>query len=279
MSLPLADPQFWIVTTAALLALGLILRRLFSRPRTNALPCDRCTKAGEIGHPPGSRTPGGRVLLLALAVAGAQVAGADVVERDIAAMGTVLGLAVEAVDRPTGLAVSVAIVAAVEEAESRLSTWRGASELVSFNNAPPGATIALSPLAWNAVETAIDCWRESGGAFDPTVAPLVEAWGLRSGGRLPGAIELETARRLVGAGRLELDREQRKVGQPGGARIEEGGFGKERPSTRRWPQRRPSRRGRTSNLTSAANSPGQGARSRSRSMWPIRAIARGRFSP
>jgi len=229
MSLPLADPQFWIVTAAAAVALALTLRRLLRRPKAssaNSLPCARCAQAGEIGHPPTPRRRGGRAVLLALAVAGAQPVSAAIVERDVAAMGSALRLSIEAVDRPTGLAVSNAIVAAVEDAERRLSTWLKASELVSYNAAPSGAKVAFSPLAWHAVETAIACWRETGGAFDPTVAPLVEAWGLRSGGRLPVASEIETARRLVDAGRLELDREHRRVGQPGGARIEEGGFGK-----------------------------------------------------
>lgn len=46
MSLPLADPQFWIVTLGAAIALGLVLRRLLRRPKPTAvaLPCDRCAK-------------------------------------------------------------------------------------------------------------------------------------------------------------------------------------------------------------------------------------------
>ncbi len=226
MSLPVADPQFWIVSGAAVVALALILRRLFRRPKANALPCDRCAKAGEVGHPPAPRSPGGRAVLLALAVAGAQAAGAAVVEREVAAMGTALGFSIEAVDRPTGLAVSAAIVAAVEDAERRLSTWREVSELQTFNSAPPASRVALSPLAWSAVATALGCWEESAGAFDPTVGPLVEAWGLRTGGRLPNEIEIEVARRAVDGGRLATDPGRRELVQPGGLRLEEGGFGK-----------------------------------------------------
>ena len=49
MSLPLADPQFWIVSAAAGIALALVLRRLFRRPKANALPCAKCPKArGEL---------------------------------------------------------------------------------------------------------------------------------------------------------------------------------------------------------------------------------------
>jgi hypothetical protein len=282
VSLPVADPQFWIVTAAAVVALAMILRLLLWRPKatpSNGLPCARCAQAGEIGHPPTPRRRGGRAVLLALAVAGAQPVSAAIVERDVAAMGSALRLSIEAVDRPTGLAVSNAIVAAVEDAERRLSTWLKASELVSYNAAPSGAKVAFSPLAWHAVETAIACWRETGGAFDPTVAPLVEAWGLRSGGRLPVASEIETARRLVDAGRLELDREHRRVGQPGGRASRRAASAKERVSTQRSLQREPWRRELTSSSTSAVNSPGRGAGPRSRSRWPIPATARGRCSP
>lgn len=46
MALPLADPQFWIVSAAAGGALALILRRLFKRPKANSMPCAHCSKAG-----------------------------------------------------------------------------------------------------------------------------------------------------------------------------------------------------------------------------------------
>jgi hypothetical protein len=47
--LPLADPQFWIVSSAALLALLLALRRILRRKKAGgagALPCASCPKAG-----------------------------------------------------------------------------------------------------------------------------------------------------------------------------------------------------------------------------------------
>lgn len=45
MNLPVADPQFWIVTAAAAVALGLVLRRIFRRKSTAALPCANCPQA------------------------------------------------------------------------------------------------------------------------------------------------------------------------------------------------------------------------------------------
>ncbi len=234
MALPVADPQFWIVTGAAAVALAIVLRRLFRRPSKGALPCAKCPQAGRTGHPRASGGAGSKSMLWALlaCAAAAHAAGergappAAVVERDVAAMGTQLKVVISALDRPSGLALSAAIVGAVEDAEHRLSTWRATSEFQTFNAAPAATRVALSPLAWHAVTTAVDCWKESAGAFDPTVAPLVEAWGLRTGGRLPSGAEIESARRAVGAGRLALDPERRELLQPGGLRLEEGGFGK-----------------------------------------------------
>ena len=227
MNLPVADPQFWIVTAAAAVALGLVLRRIIRRKSSAALPCEHCPKAGQTGHPRSAKGAGRRATVLILATAGlAAAAGAAVVEREVAAMGTRLSLAVESDHRATGLAVSQAMVGAVEDAERRLSTWRPASEIQSFNSAAPGTRVALSPLLWRAVSTAVACWHETGGAFDPTVAPLVEAWGLRREGRLPDDVEIARALLFVGAGRLALDWERHAVAQPGGVRLEEGGFGK-----------------------------------------------------
>ncbi len=51
MTLPLADPQFWIVTGAAAVALGLMLRPLLRRSKPNALPCAKCSQAGPKERP------------------------------------------------------------------------------------------------------------------------------------------------------------------------------------------------------------------------------------
>jgi hypothetical protein len=42
--LPLADPQFWIVSLAAAAALGLVLRRLLRKKPAGAAACAACPK-------------------------------------------------------------------------------------------------------------------------------------------------------------------------------------------------------------------------------------------
>lgn len=44
MALPVADPQFWLVTGAAVVALAAVLRRLLRRPAKDEMPCASCPK-------------------------------------------------------------------------------------------------------------------------------------------------------------------------------------------------------------------------------------------
>ncbi|HEV7517295.1 MAG TPA: FAD:protein FMN transferase [Thermoanaerobaculia bacterium] len=174
---------------------------------------------------------GGRLAALALftgilTASGLAAAPPATVERRLALMGTRLDLTVAAADRPTALAASERAVAAREAAEARLSTWRDDSELARLNRAPVGAPFALSPTLAAELAAARQCWAATGGAFDPTVGPLVAAWGLRGGGRLPSAAELRRAVAATGMDGLSLSAEGTAVRRRPGVAVEEGGFGK-----------------------------------------------------
>ena len=98
------------------------------------------------------------------------------------------------------------IGAAFDEAkriESMLSTWRDDSELSRVNR---GAT--PSP-ELHALLDEVDRWsRETGGAFNPRIRPLIDVWRTRDDGALPSPEALRAA-----------------LATPNPA-IEEGGFGK-----------------------------------------------------
>lgn len=231
-AVPWGDPQFWMVSAAALAALAYVLRRLFRFRRRGEveLPCENCSQAKPrrgVGAYLRRKIAGGKAPLgVLLALSLAAPVDAETLEREVVAMGTTLSMEIDATDRAAALALSERIVAAIAEAESRLSTWRDDSELARFNTLPSGESIELSPFTAAALDAAVDCWRESGGAFDPTIAPLVEAWGLRTGGRRPGAAEIARARAALDAGALDAARGARHRSRPAGVRVEEGGFGK-----------------------------------------------------
>jgi len=154
-------------------------------------------------------------------------AGASEIElsRRVAVMGTVLETTVSARDRGTALAASQSLLDAVDEVERRLSTWREDSELSRFNRSASGTEISLSPELEADLREVRRWWLETGGAFDPGLSSLVEAWDLRGRGKEPSASELAAARAAAGLDHLVL-------GSGAGSRsvagfgIEEGGFGK-----------------------------------------------------
>ena len=51
------------------------------------------------------------------------------------------------------------------------------SELSRFNVAPPNAPFRVSPEFGAVVRFSLEPWRTSGGAFDPTLAPVINLWG------------------------------------------------------------------------------------------------------
>ncbi len=148
------------------------------------------------------------------------------VTRQVPMMGTVLVLTVEGADYAQALAASEAAVRALEAAEARLSTWRPESELSRLNRAPVGESVALSPELAAELAAARRCYELTGGAFDPGIGPVLDAWGLRTGGRVPGAAELAAARAASGLDGLELLPGGRAVRRREGLRLEEGAFGK-----------------------------------------------------
>lgn len=163
-------------------------------------------------------------MIQAVALAVAVLAPARV-ERSVALMGTTLRLAVEAADRDHGLAASEVAVRALERAEARLSTWRADGELERLNRTPAGQPVAVSPELRRELRAAAACSVETGGAFEPGVGPLVAAWGLRGGGRLPSDAEIAVARRSGGIADLRWHGDRAIRSRPG-LRLEEGGFGK-----------------------------------------------------
>jgi thiamine biosynthesis lipoprotein len=174
---------------------------------------------------------------LALAVAGAACAGLQngpdgpsgspaKVERRLAAMGTTLAIEIEAPTRAEALEASEAAYLAIKAVEQRLSTWTDESELARVNAAPVGELHGVSSELRADLEACWHWWRETGGAFDPSVGALVELWDLRGAGRIPSGEELRGAhipRGLPEAFALEPGGVVRRVAS---AKLEEGGFGK-----------------------------------------------------
>lgn len=148
-------------------------------------------------------------------------------ERTAYLMGTTLR-AVVAVPDPDSGAISIeAAFGAVREAEALLSSWRSDSEIGRANAAPAGVPVRVST-ELNALLAEVSRWvRASGGAFDPAVGPLLDAWDLRGSGRRPDSTELQAALAATGWSRWRLELAAGTLTRPNPtAWLDTGAFGK-----------------------------------------------------
>lgn len=173
-----------------------------------------------------------RVLLLSLALTAAHSMGAAAaspirVERVRYLMGTLCTVSVEAADSARAVAAVDAAFEEIARLERVMSSWRDDSELARFNRAAGTGPAACSADLAAVLDSAFALARLTGGAFDPTVEPLMVAWDLRGQGRRPGAAALAAARGLVGWPGLTVDREARTARLAhAGMGVDLGGIGK-----------------------------------------------------
>ncbi len=121
-------------------------------------------------------------------------------------MGTMFTASAAARDSADAARVGAALDAALDEVaalERTLSNWSATSELCRLNDT--GASAAASEPLRAVVDSALAWAAITGGAFDPTVEPLVRAYDLRGTGRLPDARTLADARARVGYTRVARD--------------------------------------------------------------------------
>lgn len=61
--------------------------------------------------------------------------------------------------------------------DNSMSTYKPDSELSRFNRLPVGQQMQISEEFARVLQISRDIWQRSGGAFDPTISPLVDLWG------------------------------------------------------------------------------------------------------
>lgn len=148
------------------------------------------------------------------------------IERHLTVMGTELHFFLQGPDRSAALAASETALRVLEEAEARLSTWTPTSELARLNAAAPGFPFRLSPTLRGELLQAHQCWKQTRGAFDPAIGALLDAWGVRTGGRQPSEAELRQALQSSGMWAVQLTANGSASRQLPKLRLDESGFGK-----------------------------------------------------
>src|SRR5574337_114633 len=94
-------------------------------------------------------------------------------------------------DRPT---LHAALQAAVDQVDAQMSPWKADSDLLRLNRAPLGSWIDLPAGMLQVLARALEVCRLSGGAFDPAVGALVDAWGFGAARGAPDAQAIQAAR-------------------------------------------------------------------------------------
>jgi len=176
------------------------------------------------------------VLCLALLLAGPPttraVAPEDPVQAEQARflMGTLATAAAWAGTAGQADAAASAALDEVARLEGILSTWNPESELSRLNRClQAGMEMAVSPDLARVLAEALGFAAESGGAFDPTVLPLVELWGFRKDGTVtaPSDSMVQATLNQLGYERVTLVTESAVVRcDGGGVRLDFGGIAK-----------------------------------------------------
>jgi FAD:protein FMN transferase len=116
----------------------------------------------------------------------------------------------------------------VDRIDRLMSHYKPDSPLSRINREAAQHPVPVEPELFDFIAEAMRYNRESGGAFDITVGPLMKAWGFfRGDGRKPSEAELAAARRHVGPAHLVLNATARTIAfdEPG-VELDLGGIAK-----------------------------------------------------
>ncbi|MGY3040477.1 thiamine biosynthesis lipoprotein [Rhodanobacter sp. TND4EL1] len=115
------------------------------------------------------------------------------------------------------------IQAELDRVDGQMSTYLPQSDLSRFNRAPAGSWQALPVEFFSVLQHALQVAKDSDGAYDPTVGPLVNLWGFGPDRRTrqpPTDAAIAAAKERVGWWKLKLDPVTRRAWQPGGLEVD-----------------------------------------------------------
>src|SRR3984885_12594419 len=155
------------------------------------------------------------IMLLAGAVipAGAAAGGLERLEFRQILMGVPVQISVYAADKQAANAAVHAAFDRIRQLNLIFSDYDEDSEISQVTRrALPGKLVSISPEVAKVLDASLQISRQSGGAFDVSVGPLVKLWrASRRSKRLPTAEELAAARKRVGYASIHLDVGRRTV--------------------------------------------------------------------
>ena len=144
---------------------------------------------------------------------------------DFFAMDTFMSITAYGESEQAAQDTAVQLEQRINALEPALSRTREDSDLYRLNHAD-GAACEVSEDTYAAIEAAVQFAEWTGGAFDPTMAPLTDLWGINTDhAHVPAQTEIDAALTHVGYQNSELlgDNQVRLLN---GAQLDLGGIGK-----------------------------------------------------
>lgn len=142
-------------------------------------------------------------------------------------MGTLVKITAVARNESIAQAAATAGFDEIRRLEELLSTWIPTSELSRVNASAGLKPVSVSQETMTVVQGAIQVAEMTNGGFNIAIGPVVDAWNVIEGRRIPAASELEALRPLVDLQAVHADVGKRTIFlEKAGMRIDVGGIGK-----------------------------------------------------
>jgi thiamine biosynthesis lipoprotein len=143
-------------------------------------------------------------------------------------MGTWASLTLVTADSASVAGLAYESLMALHRVDSLMSNWSEKSEVARINREASHRAVTVHPEVASVLDLALRVNRDSAGAFDITVEPLVRLWGfLGEPKRVPREEEILAARELVGSDKIIFDAGARTLRfQQARVRIDLGGIAK-----------------------------------------------------
>lgn len=121
-------------------------------------------------------------------------------------MGTWASLTIVTADSAAVADIAYRSLLVLHHVDSLMSNWTKTSDVARINRDAGEATVTVHPEVAEVLDVATQVMRDTGGAMDITVEPLVRLWGFLGGPkRVPSPEEIAHARKAVGPDKLEFD--------------------------------------------------------------------------
>lgn len=128
------------------------------------------------------------------------------------AMGTTFEVAAYGASIEFLAAVVNEIFEEIDGLEQQMSKFRYDSEISHINRNAARHPIMVEPKLFGLIQYALSMSRETGGAFDITIGPLMKSWGFfRQEGRVPGPAEIAQILKSTGHEHVKTDPDARTV--------------------------------------------------------------------